>query len=130
MKKKAPGAGARRKRSPNQGFQRGTKHPSNQLTIAQVKAIRTGKHRNTSQAELAKKLGVSASTISQARTGRTWSWLPGAKKPMAADDPRRFIGRRGPMISWKEVVGKDGKPGGRRAKPRGPRKGAGRRSGR
>ncbi|MFN8573794.1 MAG: helix-turn-helix domain-containing protein [Gemmatimonadaceae bacterium] len=130
MKKKAPKAGAKRKRSPTQGFQRGTKHPSNQLTISQVKAIRTGKHKNKSQADLAKELGVSASTISQARTGRTWSWLPGAKKPMDADDPRRFIGRGGPVISWKEVMGKDGRPVGRRAKPRGPRKGVGRRSGR
>lgn len=122
MKKKTSSAGARRaKRSPKQGFQRGSKHPSNQLTLAQVKAIRGGRYKNKTQAELADEFGVSASTISQARTGRTWSWLPGAKRPMAANDPRRFAGRSAPVISWHEVLGKDGKPVGDRAKPRGPR---------
>jgi len=122
MKKKPSRAGARRaKRSPNQGFQRGVKHPSNQLTLTQVKAIRAGRYKNKTQSQLATEFGVSASTISQARTGKTWSWLPGAKKPMKADDPRRFAGRTGAMISWREVRGKDGKPVGRRAKPRGPR---------
>ncbi|MBV6521764.1 MAG: hypothetical protein MNPFHGCM_01908 [Gemmatimonadaceae bacterium] len=120
MPKKAPRSGAR-KRSPNQGFQRGVKHPSNQLTVTQVKAIRAGRYKNKTQSQLAKEFGVSASTISQARTGKTWSWLPGAKKAMKADDPRRFAGRRAPLISWREVRGKDGKPVGERAKPRGRR---------
>lgn len=120
-KKTRPGA-KRAKRSPNQGFQRGIKHPSNQLTLAQVRAIRTGKYKNKSQSELAAEWGVSPSTISQARTGKTWSWLPGAKRPMAADDPRRFIGRGGPIIGWRDVMGKDGKPVGKRARPRGPRR--------
>ncbi|MEP7345993.1 MAG: hypothetical protein ABI877_12030 [Gemmatimonadaceae bacterium] len=121
MKKTSRAGTGRGKRSPKQGFQRGSKHPSNQLTLAQVKAIRAGRYKDKTQAQLAEEFGVSASTISQARTGKTWSWLPGAKRPMAADDPRRFAGRTAPVISWREVVGKDGKPVGARAKPRGRR---------
>jgi predicted DNA-binding protein (UPF0251 family) len=122
VKKKRPRTTSQVPRSPAQGFQRGTRHPSNQLTLAQVKAIRAGRYKQKTQAELAVQFGVSASTISQARTGKTWSWLPGAKRPMSANDPRRFAGRVAPVISWREVIGKDRKPVGDRAKPRGKRR--------
>lgn len=76
-------------RSPAQGFPKGSKHPSAQLTIVQVKALRAGKHDNQPYAVLAEKWGVSPAAISLARTGKTWSWVPGAKKPIKPTDPKR-----------------------------------------
>jgi hypothetical protein len=76
-------------RSPAQGFPKGSKHPSAQLTIAQVKALRAGKHDHQPYALLAEKWGVSPAAISLARTGKTWSWVPGARKPIKPTDPKR-----------------------------------------
>jgi hypothetical protein len=73
-----------------QGFPRGSKHPSAQLTAELVKALRSGKYDNRPFAELARKWGVSPAAISLARTGKTWTWLPGAKKPLKPTDPRRY----------------------------------------
>jgi hypothetical protein len=86
-----PATAARRvpARSPAQGFPKGSKHPSAQLTITQVKALRAGKHDNQPYAVLAEKWGVSPAAISLARTGKTWSWVPGARKPIKPTDPKR-----------------------------------------
>jgi hypothetical protein len=78
-----------RRRSPNQGFPKGSKHPSAQLTIKQVRALRAGRYDDRPFAELAAKWGVSPAAVSLARTGRTWSWLPGARKPIKPTDPKR-----------------------------------------
>jgi hypothetical protein len=83
------GKSASRKKNPNQGFPRGAKHPSAQLTADVVRQLRAGKFDKRPYAELAEKWGVSAAAISLARTGKTWTWLPGAKKPMKPTDPKR-----------------------------------------
>lgn len=85
---KRPGKSARKKTT-QQGFPRGAKHPSAQLTADVVKALRAGKYDNRPYAELAEKWGVSPAAVSLARTGKTWTWLPGAKKPMKPTDPKR-----------------------------------------
>ncbi|MCC6318041.1 MAG: hypothetical protein IT361_10155 [Gemmatimonadaceae bacterium] len=77
------------KRGASPGFPKGSKHPSAQLTLAQVKALRAGKHDHQPYARLAAKWGVSPAAISLARTGRTWSWVPGARKPIKPTDPKR-----------------------------------------
>lgn len=86
--KRRPAPRARR-RSPNQGFPKGSKHPSAQLTARQVKALRAGRYDDRPFSELAAKWGVSPAAVSLARTGRTWSWLPGARKPIKPTDPKR-----------------------------------------
>lgn len=86
--------GASRKKNPKQGFPKGSKHPSAQLTAAVVKQLRAGKYDKRPYAELAEKWGVSPAAVSLARTGKTWTWLPGAKKPMKPTDPKRSRGRR------------------------------------
>lgn len=85
---KRPGKSARKKTT-QQGFPRGAKHPSAQLTADVVKQLRAGKYDNRPYAELAEKWGVSPAAVSLARTGKTWTWLPGAKKPMKPTDPKR-----------------------------------------
>jgi hypothetical protein len=82
------------KKNPNQGFPKGSKHPSAQLTAAVVRQLRAGKFDKRPYAELAEKWGVSPAAVSLARTGKTWTWLPGAKKPMKPTDPKRTRGRR------------------------------------
>lgn len=89
-------------RSPAQGFPKGSKHPSAQLTITQVKALRAGKHDHQPYAVLAAKWGVSPAAISLARTGKTWSWVPGARKPIKPTDPKRH---RTPQAAKKAADG-------------------------
>lgn len=85
---KRPGKSSGKKTS-QQGFPRGSKHPSAALTADVVKQLRAGKFDNRPYAELAEKWGVSPAAVSLARTGKTWTWLPGAKKPMKPTDPKR-----------------------------------------
>jgi hypothetical protein len=86
-----PATAARRvpTRTPAQGFPKGSKHPSARLTITQVKALRAGKHDHQPYAVLAETWGVSPAAISLARTGKTWTWVPGARKPIKPTDPKR-----------------------------------------
>lgn len=81
---------ARARKPASQGFPRGTRHPSAQLNVQQVKALRAGRHDHRSYAELAAEWGVSPAAVSLARTGKTWAWLPGARKPLKPTDPRRY----------------------------------------
>lgn len=86
---KRPAKSSAKKKGSQQGFPRGAKHPSAALTADVVKALRAGKYDNRPYAELAEKWGVSPAAVSLARTGKTWTWLPGAKKPMKPTDPKR-----------------------------------------
>lgn len=94
------------KRSPNQGFPKGSDHPSAQLTIKQVKALRAGKYDNRPYAALAEEWGVSPAAVSLARTGKTWSWLPGAKKPIKPTDPKRHRKRAATTGKAKRLRGR------------------------
>lgn len=91
--KGSPSTAAGRKKNPRQGFPKGSNHPSAALNLQQVKALRAGKYDHRPYAALAEEWGVSAAAISLARTGKTWAWVPGAKKPLKPTDPRRYRSR-------------------------------------
>lgn len=68
----------RNRYSPNLPFQRksrGEKHGSAKLNEAAVKEIRASHEKSR---DLAKRFGVSQSTITRARSGRRWSCVPSA----------------------------------------------------
>jgi hypothetical protein len=109
--RRAPASRRAAKRSPKQGFPKGSKHPSAQLNIKQVRALRAGRYDNRPYAALAAEWGVSPAAVSLARTGKTWSWLPGARKPIKPTDPKRH--RKRAATSGR---GKTASPGRRRGK--------------
>lgn len=99
---------------------KGERHPAVQLTEQQVRDLRAGKYDNITLRALAKKWGVAPTTLTLAKTGRTWTHLPGAREPLK---PGYSLARPlRPMLRVEEFFGKNGVFAALMADPRPTRK--------